>query len=488
MAVVMGLGIWFSRQQHTNEEYFLGGRHMHWIPVGLSLFATTFSSNSFVGLPRAAAFGDYHLLLGTFFIPLVVVPLVCLYVIPFYRRLGLSSVYQYLEWRFSRRVRLFASAVFMVYTAGWMGNMLVAVGKILQVVLDTTDNQVYFILIAVGLFATVYTVMGGVKAVIWTDTLQAFALGGGMVFLLVIIVGKIDGGWDRMIQEGVAANKFEMFRTSGGFKVPNFFAACAFGFFVYMGGQVASYTAVQRYLTVSSISDARRALIVKGVFTPIACTLFFVVGTSLYVFYQQSAPEVFDSLSGKTEDQLLPHFAMNYAGRVGIVGLLLAGLFAAAMSSLDSGINSMTASLVTDWLGGKEVGPGRNRIFTLIFGVSAIALACLIQTIDMPVFSILMSISGGSLGVLLAVMLLGMLIERSNALSATCAFVFGISGFVLARCLHVHNFWDGAFSCVFALVAGLVSMYLAPAPKTKQLKGLMLFGRFKPPAHPKDEE
>ena len=475
LAVIVSVGAYFSRQQATNDDYFLGGRRMHWIPVGLSLFATTFSSNSFVGLPAEAAYKNYHLLLAIFFIPLIVIPLTAIYFMPFYRRIGITSPYEYLERRFSRPVRLVASLNFMFYSAGWMGNMLVAAGKILQVVLKANDAQVFYILIVVGLIATMYTAMGGVKAVIWTDTLQAFALGAGMIFLLVIALSKIEGGAAAMFEFAAADGKFDMFRTDGGFKQPNLFSACAFGFFVYMGGQVASYTAVQRYVTVQSTSDAQRAMAIKAVFTAVICTLFFVVGTSLYVFYQQSAPEIYDHFAdGKKADQLLPHFVLNYTGGFGMTGLLLAGLFAAAMSSMDSAINSMTASLVTDWLRGKEVGSLLNRTFTGLFGLAAICLACLIQLIDMPVFDILMSISGAFLGILLGVVLLGTMVRRANTMAAISAFIFGLIGFGLARYLEVQTWWDGAFACCFAFSAGLLTMYLAPPPRLEQIDGLTL--------------
>ena len=196
LGVVIGLGVYFSNKQKNNDSYFLGDRNMHWIPVGLSLFATTFSSNSFVGLPAEGAYGDYHQLLAILFIPFVVIPITCIWFIPFYKGLGFTSLYEYLEHRFSRRVRLLASLIFMVYSAGWMGTMLLAVAKILDVVLKTeSTGQTLAVIVIVGLLATLYTAMGGVKAVIWTDAIQAFALAGGMCFLLWLLLSNIDGGW-----------------------------------------------------------------------------------------------------------------------------------------------------------------------------------------------------------------------------------------------------------------------------------------------------
>ena len=494
LLLVIGLGLYFSNKQKDNDDFFLGGRNMHWLPVGLSLFATTFSSNSFVGLPAEGAFRDYHQLLAILFIPFLVIPVTCIWFIPFYKGLGFASLYEYLERRFSRPVRLLASLIFMVYSAGWMGTMLLAVSRILDVVLQTQSAvQTIVVITVVGCLATLYTAMGGVKAVIWTDTIQAFALCGGMVFLLWLLLDKIDGGWSGFLATGVADQKFNMFRTDGGLAERNVFSACAYGFFVYMGGQLASYGAFQRYVTVDSVSAARKALIIKGGFTLVSCTLFFLVGTALYVYYQQSHEAVYAAFSsGKGKDQLLPHFVINFAGGYGMTGLILAGLFAAAMSSLDSGINSMTASLVTDWFNGREVGTATNRVLTILFGTGVTCIACLLSLINSPVFDILLSIAGATLGLLLAVLMLGMLLPRVNTFGVLSGLVAGLVVFSLIRMvipalgpealdflgplagLKNNTWWDGIFTTIPAVVVGVLASLLAPAPRESQLQGLLL--------------
>jgi len=497
LALVIGLGLFFSNKQKDNDDFFLGGRNMHWLPVGLSLFATTFSSNSFVGLPAEGAYRDYHQLLAIFFIPFVVIPITCIWFIPFYKGLGFVSLYEYLERRFSRPIRLMASLIFMLYSAGWMGTMLLAVSRILDVVLDTQSIiQTLSVIAVVGLLATIYTAIGGVKAVIWTDTIQAFALFGGMVFLLSLLVSKIDGGFSTFLATGTANDKFEMFRIDGGLGERNLFSACAYGFFVYMGGQLASYGAFQRYVTVDTVGEARRALVIKGLFTLFSCTLFFMVGTALYVYYQQSHVEIYEQLgSGRGRDQLLPHFVINFAGGYGMTGLILAGLFAAAMSSLDSGINSMTATLVTDWFRGKELGTRINRSLTAAFGFGVTGIACLLAMIDSPVFDILLSIAGATLGLLLAVMMLGMLVPRVNTTGVLAGLASGLFVFALVRLgltrlddqqlanlgslagLKDNTWWDGLLTTVTAIVVGIAASFLSPAPRSEQLNGLLLVAR-----------
>ena len=374
---VFALGIWFARGQHDNEDYFVGGRRMHWLPIGLSIFAGTFSALSFVGLPRESAYDDYQFFLAILFIPLVVTPIVCWLFLPLYFRLQLTSCYEYLELRFHRGVRLLASGLYAFYTIGWMGNMLVAVGKILQEVMRLSDTQLAWMLIAVGLFATLYTTIGGVKAVVWTDTLQAFALGIGMLVVLVTAVSKIDGGWWAIWSIGLEHDKFKLVHIdwswSGIVKKTNVLSICATGFFVYLAGHAVHFTAVQRYVSMPSIVAARKSLVVNGVMVVAVCLVFFLVGSALFAYYQQTGDVAYGELqdAGK-EDQLLPRFITTVIPQFGLAGLLLAGLFAAAMSSIDSGINSLTATVVCDWLAGRHPRLWVSRLLCAGFGLAAV--------------------------------------------------------------------------------------------------------------------
>jgi SSS family solute:Na+ symporter len=471
--VVIGLGLWFSRKQENNEDYFVGGRKMHWFPIGLSIFAGTFSSLSFVGLPRDGAYEDYHLLLSIFFIPIVVMPIVGWWFVPLFHRLQVTSCYEYLELRFDRCVRLVASALFMLYTTLWMGNMLVAVGKILQVVLDLSNLQMQIAIVVVGLLATIYTTLGGVKAVVWTDALQAFGLGGGMLLVLILAVGNINGGMPEILSVGAAHGKFDMFSTDI-WSESNVFGACAFGFFVYLAGHSVNFTAVQRYVSMPSIRAARRSLLVNGTMVTLTCTLFFFVGTTLFVYYDQmdSTTTIFHQLHDqKKGDQLLPYFVMNEIPQVGLTGLLVAGLFAAAMSSMDSGINSVTASVVCDWKRGDHQSVLQSRIWCALFGCLAIAAALAITLVtDAPVFKILMTIAGTFLGLLLGVFLLGMLVRRTNWQGAILGLIGGAIIFGICKYQGMTYWWDGACTTLGTLVIGTIASLLFPPPDISLLK------------------
>lgn len=497
ITLIVLLGLKVARNQKTNDDYFFAGRNMHWLPVGLSLFAASISSNSFVGMPAEGAFGNYHQLLAILFIPFVIVPIMCIWFVPFYRSFGFISLYEYLERRFSRPVRLVASAIFILYLACWVGTMLLAVTRILTVILEAdSTGQVMGMIVVVGLLSTLYTAVGGAKAVIWTDAIQAFVLFGGMIVLLVLLIGKIDGGVGAFYEVGTQAGKFEMFRTDGFLAERNVFSACAFGFFVYLGAHVASYGTYQRFVSVPSIKDVKRSMYIKGGFTFISCSLYFLVGTALFVFYQQYHVEVFETLSiGKAKDQLMPHFIIHYSGVVGLPGMILAGLFAASMSSMDSAINSMTASVVTDWYKGRELGLRFNRILTLVLGLFATGIACMLSMVDIPIFDLLLSVVGATLGLLAAVFLLGMLIPRANTPGAIAAVISGLLVFVTIRLwipslnaealenigvfagLKKNAWWDAMFTTLPAFTAGAIVSYLTAPPPKDKVTGLLIFKR-----------
>ena len=489
LIVVLGLGLRFAGQQHTNEDFFVGGRRMHWLPIGLSLFAGTFSSLSFVGLPSEAAYHDYHLYLSILFIPFVVSPIIAWMFLPLYFRLGLTSAYEYVEHRFNRRLRLFCSILFIVYTIGWMGNLLNAVGVILEAVFELSPYQTAMLLIAVGLFATLYTTLGGVKAVVWTDMLQAVALGGGMIFVLWFTLSRIDGGWAAVWKAGHQHGRFEMFRTAFDANEGNVYAACAFGFFVYLTGHAVNFTAVQRYMSMPDLAAARWSLVVNGVAATLVCGLFFAVGSCLFAFYQQqgagiegtgvnavdrlpdietdtaSSPDAAMTLYAQLreegdEDQLLPRFVMKEIPVSGLMGLLLAGLFAAAMSSVDSGINSMTASIACDWMPGREMKLWQTRLLCLCFGVTAVITAVTFYFQGGNVFPLIMKIAGMFFGLMLAVFLLGMLVPWANTFGVTIGLICGHVALVLTFYLGISHWWFGAITCVPTFVVGAIASRL----------------------------
>ncbi len=478
------LGIWFAKEQHSNEDFFLGGRKMSWLPIGLSMFASVFSSNSFVGLPTQAAFGNYHTYFAIVWIPLLVVPVVGWVFVPLFHRLGITSVYEYLEFRFNRLIRLIGSSLFMIYTFAWMGNLLYAVSHIIEPILGLGPDDLFvtaWLLVGIGSFATIYTALGGFKAVIWTDIFQAIALGSGMVVILWLALARIEGGWDGMIEIGLTHSKFEMFDLHFDMSpgVDNIYSALSIGLFAYFPWYAVTLTAVQRYVSMPTVQAAQHSLVISGVISVAVCLIFFLMGSTLFAFYHQDIPvgaSVGTGFPQVHQNQLLPNFVLSEITQVGLLGLLLSGLFAAAMSSIDSGINALTATVVCDWMSNRQLKVQFSRVLCGLFGTGGILSAVFILYQRSEVYQLIISLSGTFLGLLLGIFLLGMLVKRANPGGALIGLAAGSMVLAVAW-KHVGGQWYGAFTCLPTILVGWISSYWFTPPARRQVEGLMIGSR-----------
>src|SRR5262249_54326759 len=195
VVLMVAQGWWVSGAQKTTEDYFVGGRRMGWLAVGLSMFAATFSPLSFVGMPREAAYDNYHLYLAVLFIPLFAAPIAGWLFVPIYHRLRLTSAYEYLELRFDRRLRRAGSLLFGLYTVAWLGSMLYATGLIVQAALGLSEWQRVAAMVVLGAVTAAYTTAGGYKAAVWTNVLKSAVLAGVVLAVLLLAVARVEGGW-----------------------------------------------------------------------------------------------------------------------------------------------------------------------------------------------------------------------------------------------------------------------------------------------------
>jgi SSS family solute:Na+ symporter len=485
LAVVFGLAIRSVRGQQDNEDYFLGGRKMNWFVVGVSMFATSFSSISFLGLPQRGAYQDFSFYLTILFIPFVITPILWWIFVPMFVRLKVSSGYEYLGRRFGPPAQKIGSGLYCIYALGWMGTMLYAVALTLQTVMGLTQAQYYFMLIGIGTFATIYTVMGGLKAVIWTDALQAVVLGGAIIAVMLLAISRIDGGWTGFWTIASEHNKFKMFHLNSNLLSPeNFtgkntiFTAAAFGLFMYLPGYAVSQNMIQRYVCAGSVARGRGVVVLSAVINAGLGLLFLLVGTALFAFYSQpggAGLPVAGTAIAK-EDQILPYFASTQMPGVGLVGLILAGLFAAAMSTIDSGINGVTSVIVYDWLSGKELPLKIGRILTAVLGIVVIGAAILVPVFGDTVFDIITTIAGTSLGMLLAIYLLGMFMPHVNLAGVLTGLTAGLICLALVWILtDIPKWWFGAFTIFPTLIGGAIaSLFFAKPSKISLDKTLLL--------------
>jgi len=374
-------------------------------------------------------------------------------------------------------MRRLGTLLFAGYAIGWMGSMLYGMGLILQAVLGLSGPQMTCIIIGIGVFAMIYTTLGGVQAVIWNDVLQTIILGGGMLTVFLLTLRLIDGGFSTVVSFGMEHNKFDMFNME--FNITerrNFYSAVAFALFMYLPGYTVSQTTAQRYVCMNSLKEARRSLLISGIVSTTVCLLFFMVGSALFTFYNQPGIGGFPDLL--RQDQLLPHFVVTRLPVTGLVGLLIAGLFAAALSTIDSGINSMTAVVVYDWMSGKNVSVKTSRILCVLFGICVIGAALVTPYLGEHLIEIIAKITGVFLGLLLGIFLLGMFFPRANAQGAFIGLVAGTAALIVVWTLTVlPHWWYGGVTLTTTIGLGWLSSYLFPAPDSGQLRGLFFFGK-----------
>ncbi|MBT4814479.1 MAG: hypothetical protein HON70_02210, partial [Lentisphaerae bacterium] len=271
----VALGASFYKGQKTTKDFFLAGRSMSWLPVGLSVVATLFSAISYIGLPSANQKYGIVLVAGSFAVFLCI-PIVTRVFMPFYHHMQVYSAYEYLEKRFDVRVRCLASGLFILWRIVWMSTAVYAPSLALWA---ATGGSIPLIptIIVLGVFATVYTMLGGMKAVIWTDVIQFVVLFGGMVIAIVFILMKVPGGVGAIWETATAAGKtnfvidvpgLEAAQTVGEKFRAYFFvtsdrctlvAVVVASFIGHIGFYTVDQVTVQRYFTTRSLKDARKS-------------------------------------------------------------------------------------------------------------------------------------------------------------------------------------------------------------------------------------
>ena len=459
----------------STDDFFRGGKHIPWWAAGCSIFATMLSSLTFTGLPSKAYAQDWVYAVGNLMIP--VVAFVGVYVaLPFYRRIDVTSAYEYLEKRFNRGVRLFGSASFTLFHIFRMAVVMSLTGLALAVATPLTPAQSVLLM---GVLSIVYCTMGGIEAVIWTDTIQTVVLLGGAVLALVLLVGGTEGGLDESCESArrgqTATRQFAMGRDQCASRVVGRRHR-------RVGSEhLASYTAdqavVQRYMTTADEKLAARSIWTNAVLTIPATFLFFGIGTGLYAFYQ-SHPERLDPTI--TTDQVFPLFIAQEMP-IGIAGLVVAGVFSAAQSTVSTSMNSMATTIVTDFM--RPVGFCATergyltaaRIITFVVGVLGTILGLFfIDPKITSLFDTFIKVVGLFMGVLGGLFMLGVLTRRANASGAMTGALAGAGVMCwLYWRTNVSGYLYIPIGMATCIVVGYLISFIIGS--TKDLSGLTLF-------------
>ncbi len=376
---LVAIGLRFARRGGGTDDFFLAGRRIPWWAAGVSIFATQLSAITFVATPAVAYATDWMVLPGKVTI-LLMAPVVVLLYLPFFRRLDITTAYEYLERRFSVSVRLFGSASFIAFQ---LLRMAIVIFLPALALASITGIDVYTCVAVMGALATVYTVLGGMEAVVWTDVLQTVVLIGGMLAAIVIVVLEL-GGVSEVVSAAASDDKLRLW--GGGWSTTELasWSVLLGTFALQFGPYTTDQSVVQRYLTTKDERAAARGIWLNGALAIPVGVLFMALGTCLYVFFE-SRPDALPV--AMQNDEVFPLFVSTQLP-AGLSGLVIAGIFAASMSSLDSSMHSIATAVTVDWyrrLSPDATEAGALRLakgLTIGLGALAVGTAWVLVTYD----------------------------------------------------------------------------------------------------------
>ena len=468
------IGYYFSKRQKNTDDYFKGGGRLPWWAVGLSIFGTALSAITFMSIPAKAYATDWsYMLLNTGI--LLVVPIIIYLFIPFYRKLNVTTAYEYLEKRFNSLTRIICSIAFILFQVGRMGIVMFLPAIALNVV---TGFDIFLCIGLMGVLSLIYTMIGGIEAVIWTDALQVVILLGGAILVVIIAIFDVPGGFNTIITEAVADNKFSLGSFKFDLKQSTIWTVLIATLFTNLTTYGTDQTMVQRYMTTGTEQQAKKSVWTNALLTIPATIIFFFAGTVLYIYFRHNPSEL--SMTISDGDAILPWYIYTKLPP-GIVGLLISGIFAAAMSTLSSSMNSASTAYITD-IHNKitsRSGLKAAKIATLIFGLLGITFAYMMASWEIKSmwdeFNKILGLILGSMG---GLFMLGMITRKANSTGA----LIGVAGSIVVQ-LFVMSYQSvhlllytttGFLSC---FIIGYIFSLLTPG-ENKDISQLTIYGLF----------
>lgn len=369
LLLMVGLGVYFSKRNNSTEEYFVGNRSFKGWVIGLSMLSTSISSITFLAFPAAAFTLDWRQLMSNLMLPLAAV-LAILVFIPFFRRGMLTSAFEYLGERFGPVTRLYGTVSFLVLQVIRIGQILFLVAIPVNLF---TGIPIVVTIIFLGIFIAFYTVIGGIDAVIWTDVIQAIVLWVGGAVCLWLMLDRLPEGISQVIEVAERQDKFGVGSFEWNLNERTFWTVALLGIFHFLGMYTSDQNVVQRYVASKSTREARKATIIYSVVALPTWSLFFFIGTTLFVFYTVF-PE--PAIANLEADQVFPYFILSQLP-AGVAGLIIAAVLAAGMSTLDSGINAIATVTVVDILKPYWMKGRKDKIYLRAARAIAIGIAAL---------------------------------------------------------------------------------------------------------------
>lgn len=342
LAAVLFAGLHFSKKEMEGKEFFKGDGTIPWWVTSVSIFATLLSPISFLSL-AGNSYGGSWLLWFAQLGMLVAIPITIRFFLPIYSKLDIDTAYHYLELRFhSKGLRILGAVMFIVYQVGRMSIIMYLPSMVLA---NLTGVNVNILVIVMGVIAIIYSYTGGLKSVLWTDFIQGTVLLVGVTFALIFLILHIDGGMSSIMQafeNGKFLAENEPIFDANLLKNSVFLLIFGAGLNT-CSSYISSQDIVQRFTTTTDTKQLNKMMLTNGALSIFIATVFYLIGTGLFVFYTQN-PDLAETAQ---QDQIFASF-IAYELPVGITGILLAAIYAAAQSTLSTGLNSVATSWTLD--------------------------------------------------------------------------------------------------------------------------------------------
>jgi SSS family solute:Na+ symporter len=486
LAVMVGLSFFLGRGQKTARDYYLGGNKTAPLPIALSTMATQCSTNSLLGAPAFVAFaagGGILWLQYELAVPFAMIILMAV-IFPVFRRLNLISLYGYLERRFDRKTRMAISILFQFLRAFSTGVTVYGISLVLMVCLDLPFWAAVLLL---GGITVLYDVLGGMRAVIWSDVIQVVVLFGAILAAVAVtihMVGGIEEVFVRFDPRRLQAVDFGHHGLGDG-KTFAFWPMLLGGLFLYLSYYGCDQTQAQRELSTRSVDDTRQALFLDGMLRfPLVvsyCFLGVCLGAYAMVHPGFVAGLPLNETGSANYNLAVPIFVLKNFPH-GLIGLVMVGLVAAAMSSLDSTLNALSALSMQDLVGGfvKREFSHRTEILlskmlTVCWGVVCLTFSFYVGNVSQTIIESVNKIGSLINGPLLAVFLMGMLTHRVNGQGALLGLVTGFSGnlWLWRYAPNISWLWWNVIGFFLAYAVGYVMSLVFPAPGAARLSGTL---------------
>ncbi|HMP82525.1 MAG TPA: sodium:solute symporter [Verrucomicrobiota bacterium] len=459
---VVAMGFWCGRNNRTSRDFMAAGGKIPGWAVGLSIFGTFVSSISFLALPGKAYADNWNAFVFSLSIPIAAWVAVKWFV-PFYRRSGEVSAYEHLEHRFGAWARTYAVACYLLTQLGRMGTILYLLALALS---PLTGFNLKLLICVAGVVVILYTLVGGMEAVIWTDVVQSIILIGGAALCALLPLFTLPQGPGQLFEIASEHHKFSLGSFGGSLAAPTFWVVLVYGLFINLQNFGIDQSYVQRYATAKTDRDARNSVWLGALlYVPISA-LFFFIGTALFAYYT-ARPELLPD--GIKSDAVFPHY-IAAALPAGLSGLVIAAVFAAAQSTISSSINCSATLILCDlyrryWNPQADERAAMRvlRVATVLVGVAGMCAALAMLSVK-SALDAWWKWAGICSGGMLGLFLLGRISRAGNlaAVTGTVAGVFVIAWMTfIRRGASSPEWWRSPFHEFLIIVFGTATILLA---------------------------